>query len=38
MVLTWWRSPICLWGQPGAQATFWEVFKKRPADEVYVYL
>ena len=25
-------------GQPAAQATVWEVFKKRPADEVYVYL
>ena len=25
-------------GQPAAQATVWEVFKKRPADEVYVCL
>ena len=31
------RQFVC-GGQPAAQATVWEVFKKRPADEVYVYL
>ena len=31
------RQFVC-GGQPAAQATVWEVFKKRPADEVYVCL
>ena len=31
------RQFVC-GGQPAAQATVWEVFKKRPADEVYICL
>ena len=38
MVLTWWRSPICLWGTTSGASNCLGSFKKRPADEVYVCL
>ena len=40
IVLTWWRLPICLWGTTSSASTWavWEVFKKRPSDEVYLCL
>ena len=38
MVLTWWRSPICLWGTTSGTSNCLGSFKKQPADEVYVCL